>query len=882
MNIVLTHQNPDFDALASAVAACVYYRCDCVILSSNVESNVGEYLSSEEMDVDIRRYSKKDLSKIKYENIETVVITDCKTKSRLGHLYELVEKAEKIIIYDHHQSKDTDLNPSEIHFNSFGATTTIIVNKIKNNKLSLTAELATLFLMGIYEDTGFLSFNTTTPEDLYACGFLLEKGAELAGVPYYIRRDMSKEQVFLLNELLMNMTLIVAEGVFVGVSHASFDEYVEEVSFLAHKIIDMENLDALFILVRLKDRIILVGRSKTESLDAAIICYDFGGGGHSAAASAVIKNMTLPESLDALKKNIREKIKPFKIAENIMTSPVKCVSYYQTFDEALNLFMKYNLNMMPVVKDGETVGIISRKDILQGIKHGLSKEQVNSIMQIEFEKVTPDAPYFEIEDIILGANQKIVPVEKDGILVGVITRTDLLRLMREDMDKATGYMQGRIKSLGLSKTRNLSNMLKDRLPKKYFTILKEVGLLADELGMSAYIVGGFVRDLLMRNRNFDVDIVVEGDATILAKRYAHEKGVKVSVHEKFKTAVVILKDDSRIDFATARTEYYDFPAAAPEIESSSIKTDLYRRDFTINALAVQINQKGFGKLIDFFGGQKDIKDRKIRVLHNLSFVDDPSRVFRAIRFAIRFNFDIGPHTNKLLKHTVNLNLVERIIGSRLFLELKYILSEDNYLDALAMMNDYDLFKFFTSKIVYNDKKISQLENLNKIYSWYTFQFDDDSFEIYKSRFVILFHDLSFQEATELSEKLSFSGKMKEDLLKGMLKIKNVILQISREKNIRPSKVFKLFNQLSKEYVIAAGALLSTDDDTLVKDYFMKYIKTSLEINGNDLKYLGYKPSYLFGKVLDKLLEMKLDGDITDKEEEIMWAKKLFKEFGSNG
>jgi len=882
MNIVLTHQNPDFDALASAVAACVYYQFDCVILSSNVESNVGEYLSSEEIGVDIRRYSKKDLSAMKHEHIETVVVTDCKTKSRLGYLYELVEKAENVIVFDHHQSKDTDLNPNETYFKPVGAATTIIVNNIKSENLSLTVELATVLLMGIYEDTGFLTFNTTTPADLYACGFLLEQGAELAGVPYYIRRDMSKEQVFLLNELLMNMTLIIAEGVYIGVSYASFDEYVGEVSFLAHKMIDMENLDALFILVRLKDRILLVGRSKTESLDASEICYEFGGGGHFAAASAVIKNMMLPESLDKLKKIIREKIRPSKRAKDIMTSPVKCVSYYQTFEESLNLFMKYNLNMMPVVKDGTTVGVISRKDILQGIKHGLSKERVSSIMQIEFEKVGPETSYLEVENIILGNNQKIIPVEENARLIGVITRTDLLRLMREEMDNAPAYMKGRIKSLGLSKTRNLKNIMKDRLPDKHYSILCEIGELADKINMNAFIVGGFVRDLLMKNPNFDIDIVVEGDATILAKRYAREKGVKVSIHDKFKTAVVILKDDSRIDFATARTEYYDFPAAAPEIESSSIKTDLYRRDFTINALAVQINKRDFGKLIDFFGGQRDIKDKKIRVLHNLSFVDDPSRVFRAIRFAIRFNFEIGPHTNKLLKHIVNLNLVERIIGSRLFLELKYILSEDNYLNALKMMKDYDLFKFFTNKTVFNSQKIPQFENLNKIYSWYAFQFDDDSIEIYKSRFVILFHNLSFQELTALSEKLSFSGKMKEDLLKGLLKTKNVIVQINREKNISPSKVFRLFYQLSNEYIIASGALLSTEDDTLVKEYFMKYINVKLEIDGNDLKKLGYKPSYLFAKVLDKLLDMKLDGDITIKEEEIMWAKKLFKEFEGNG
>lgn len=881
MKFVLTHHNPDFDALSSAVAAALLYQCDQVILSSNTEANVSEYLETADVDIEVSRLNKKELEDLPEERVELVVITDCKLRNRLGYLNKILDKAERVIIFDHHQSKNSDIDAEEMHFYPYGATTTILVNKLRQKKIKLNVEQATLLLMGIYEDTGFLSFNTTKPQDLRACAYLLEQGADLSGVPYYIKRDMSKEQVFLLNELLMNMTLIIAEGVYIGVSFASFDEYVEEISFLAHKIIDMENLDALFILVRLGDRIVLVGRSKTESLDASEICYHFGGGGHPAAASSIIKDRMLPEALDNLKNVIKEKIKPTKHARSIMTFPVKCVSFYENFDEALNLFMKYNLNMMPVVKDGTTVGIISRKDILQGIKHGLSEEPVNSIMQIEFEKVSPEAPFYEVEDIILGANQKIVPVEKDDVLVGVVTRTDLLRLMREDMDKTPGYMKGRIKSLGLSKTRNLSNMLKDRLPKKYFLILEEVGLLADELGMNAYIVGGFVRDLLMRNANYDVDIVIEGDATVVARTYAGRKEAKVSVHEKFKTAVVILQSGDRVDFATARTEYYDFPAAAPEVESSSIKNDLYRRDFSINSLAVQINDKDFGKLIDFFGGQKDIKDKKVRVLHNLSFVDDPSRVFRAIRFAVRFDFEIGPHTKKLLKHSVNLNLIDRIAGGRLFQELKYILSEDNYMDALEIMDEYDLFKYFTEKEVFNTGKFDKLENLEKIYSWYTFQFSEVCDEIYKSRFCVLFSNLTFKEIVNLGERFNFSGKMRDDIIKGLLKTKNVVLKITKIKDITPSKIYRLLSPLSNEYIFSVGALLSQKDDYLIKDYLTKYKNITLTIDGNDLKRLGYKPSKFFGEVLEKLLDLKLDGYINTKEDEINWSKKLFREFGAD-
>jgi len=206
-------------------------------------------------------------------------------------------------------------------------------------------------------------------------------------------------------------------------------------------------------------------------------------------------------------------------------------------------------------------------------------------------------------------------------------------------------------------------------------------------------------------KNFDIDVVVEGDATVLAKEFAKFKNTKASIHLKFKTAVVIV-DDIRIDFASSRTEYYNSPASLPNIEYSSIKSDLFRRDFTINAMAIKLNVPDFGLLLDFYGGQRDITDKKIRVLHNLSFIDDPTRGLRAIRFAIRYGFEIGPHTTRLLKHAVDLKLFDRALGSRLLYELKHILEEKHYLEGLKLMKKFGLLFIFNSKINLDEYKLN--------------------------------------------------------------------------------------------------------------------------------------------------------------------------------
>ena len=176
---------------------------------------------------------------------------------------------------------------------------------------------------------------------------------------------------------------------------------------------------------------------------------------------------------------------------------------------------------------------------------------------------------------------------------------------------------------------------------------------------NAYVAGGFVRDLLLQVKNTDIDIVIEGDGIRFAKTLAEQRHGIVHPHEKFGTATVIFPDQTRIDVATARLEYYEHPAAMPTVELSSIKLDLYRRDFTINAMAIHLNPDRFGTLVDYFNCQNDLKERRIQVLHNLSFVEDPTRIFRAIRFEGRLDFTITRHTEKLIKNTVQMNLFDR-------------------------------------------------------------------------------------------------------------------------------------------------------------------------------------------------------------------------------
>ena len=229
---------------------------------------------------------------------------------------------------------------------------------------------------------------------------------------------------------------------------------------------------------------------------------------------------------------------------------------------------------------------------------------------------------------------------------------------------------------------NIAILLKRRLPPNIFNTIRKIGILAQGQGLPAYIVGGFVRDILLGVRNLDLDIVVEGDALAFVELLKEGVDLDVLTHPRFGTATVTLPDGFKIDIASSRKEHYAYAAALPQIEFSVIKEDLFRRDFTINALAVKINRKNFGQLLDLFDGQRDLKKGKIRVLHEMSFQDDPTRIVRAIRFEQRYDFKIEPKAFKLMRKALTLRLLEKLSCFRLGREFILLLKEEKPLKAI--------------------------------------------------------------------------------------------------------------------------------------------------------------------------------------------------------
>jgi tRNA nucleotidyltransferase (CCA-adding enzyme) len=556
---------------------------------------------------------------------------------------------------------------------------------------------------------------------------------------------------------------------------------------------------------------------------------------------------------------------PGRTAGDVMTSPVNSIASGSTIRQAGEDMTRFSVNVLPVLGRTGLRGIITREDVQKALFHGLAKQAVDELMTSGVASVSPETPMAQVERIMMEERQRFIPViGKDGALVGAITRTDLLRALHEERLGGAAASQ----DAELSAAKNVRGLLEERLDHDVREALHAVGELADEAGFAVYLVGGIVRDLFLRIRNVDVDIVVEGDGITFAGMLVRKLGGRMKSHQKFGTAVVVLPTGLKIDIATARLEYYESPAALPTVELSSIKKDLYRRDFTINALAVRLSRKQYGELIDFFGGLRDIKDRVVRVLHNLSFVEDPTRVFRAIRFEQRYSFQISKHTQNLIKTAVTMKLFDRLSGERIYDELVPLFSELDPLRALRRMEEFDLLKFLHPSLRFGAELERLFTAIGETLTWYRLLYLDTPVERWLIYLLGLFDRLKDDAAEEALERITVPPRVRKRAMAARVRCRDVLFEFSRDSRIPPSRVYDLLHPLDIEQVLLMMAKARKEG---AKKYISLYLTrlrdTRISLSGEDLKGMGIPPGPRYKRILADLLDARLDGLVTTEEDE---------------
>ena len=882
MKVILTHENTDFDALASMLAATKLYPDATPVLSSRLNRNVRDFLTLYWEQLPFVQID--DLPK--RFTVEELVLVDTQAVPTLKG----IRKGVQLQIIDHHPL-GVDLPPEgKFSGDETGATTTLFVEQFIQAHVILSPIEATLLLLGIYEDTGSLSYAGTTPRDVRAAAWLLESGGNLEVLNDFLRYPLTESQRELYGELERHLQAFEVTGQSVLIASAQVAGYVEEISTLAHRLRDLYQPDALFLLVGLGDHIQLVARSTTSAIDVGEIAALFGGGGHSRAAAALIRGKALDEASEELIGVIRSCTRPRVTVSQIMSYGVHTLPEDSTVAQANDMMRRYGHEGFPVVNSrGQIVGVLTRHEIDRALHHHLAGASIRLYMHQGQISVAPGDTVERVQQVMMEHGLGQIPVVENGRIIGIVTRTDLIKLWSEPPRR--------------SQAARVVRLMEGSFPNPLLQLLHETGTTAQELDHSAYLVGGVVRDLLLGNRNFDLDIVVEGDGIALANRMAERKGGRVRSHARFGTAKWLIPDEvatemsngipASIDFVSARTEFYEHPTALPEVERSSIRQDLHRRDFTINTLAICLDPGRFGELLDYFSGEKDLQNGLIRVLHSLSFVEDPTRMLRAVRLEQRLRFRIEERTAQMIGNA--LGLLDRVSGERIRHELYLIFNEAEPAESLCRLEELGILarihpalrcdSWFIRKCRFLKKSLSQwqeqawapssLWNENEesasVHAVPGPNHPGDVSLIYLALFT---YRMIAEELETLSVRLNLA-KGDADTLREVETLRSLTPRLARAQ--AASVLCDILRPFSSQALFISW--VAADSETIrgqIELYRRELKNIRPEIDGHYLKeVLGIPAGPAYGRLLAAVRDARLDGKASSLEEERRLVEELF-------
>jgi len=844
--VIATHTNTDFDAFAAMLAARRLYPDAVVSVSGALNRNVREFyrLHADELDA-------VETSRLETDAIRRLIVVETTSASRLGELEEVaLDPDVEKVLFDHHAGELPEwVKPENAVISQDGALTTTLAGVIAEREIEVTPLEATAFALGIHEDTGSLTYPTTTQRDADALAWCLRHGARQELLASFLHTPLGDDERELLGTLMESLESDRVAGVEVLIAAVSWPRHVDGVSNLAHKIADLTDTRALVLLVEMGDRVFCVTRSRTPAVDAAAIARALGGGGHREAASAMFRG-TLDEAREVLRTGLESAVAEPSRAERIMSRPARSVSPNETVSRAMVACQRHAQSGILVIEDGQLVGAVSREDLDKAIAHGLSHAPVKGIMGSRVAAVAAAAPLAEVQEALAGSPDGRVAVLEDGAVVGVVTRSDLLRALGERPEVEV--------EPGASLAGELS-ALTELAP------VFEAVAAASEPYDGVYLVGGTVRDILLGEPNFDVDIAVEGDAIGLARSVADALGGRVRAHSKFGTAVVVYGDAQRIDVVTARTEFYDAPAALPSVEHATIREDLFRRDFTINAMAVSLKGEDFGRLVDPFHGRRDLEAKTIRVLHNLSFIDDPTRIFRAIRYESRYGFRLDEHSQRLARGTIEMGLVGDLSSARLRDELIALLEEGDAGASILRLAELGAGSAIHPHLAADEEAVELLERLRKLNERYR-----TGVPAWRLAFETLARRMPPDEIYDWLQRLKVQRRDAERIAWAVTVGPRLVERL-RGDTPEPAEIVALAEPYAPDAPLFALALA---DPEPLHEYFERLRDVRLEVSGADLAKLGVVESPQVGEILAELRRRKLNGQLDGRESELAAAREL--------
>jgi tRNA nucleotidyltransferase (CCA-adding enzyme) len=541
---------------------------------------------------------------------------------------------------------------------------------------------------------------------------------------------------------------------------------------------------------------------------------------------------------------------------------------------------KYGYEGFPVVRDGHLVGLLTRRAVDRAISHHLNLT-ADSLMEAGEVAVRPTDSLQRLQSLMAESGWGQVPViGTDGQVIGIVTRTDLLKMLAPPSAQL-----GR---------QDLGQKLESDLRVEQRAVLHAVAGQATEMHLPVYIVGGFVRDLLLGRQSLDFDIVAEGDAITLARALARKHGGRVTAHTRFGTAKWFLagspwagerssvsepsegRAPDFIDLITARLEFYEHPGALPGVEHGSIRHDLHRRDFTINTLAVRLDGRHFGELHDYYGGNADLKSGLVRVLHSLSFADDPTRMLRAVRYEQRHGFTIESRTLQLMDEARP--LMARLSAERIRHELDLFFEEPHAVAMLARSAELGLLKSIVDILPWDAAFGSRLQNGlagAPAHEWGLLPPSGAVPVKQALGYSLWLLDLSPQQLDAVHARLGFPLAVLK-IIRGAAALKSELPALAGS---MPSALTLRLDEfpLLSLYAVFVALRQSQQDPAAaeaLENYALRWRHIHPATNGDTLVGMGLLPGPRFQNILNRLRAAWLDGEVTSPGQEQSLLREL--------
>lgn len=854
--IIVTHTATDLDAFASCLGAKKIYPGAEICFPGPVTREVNLFLT---LYPEVLKPKKSE--ELNLKEIKRLILVDTRWINRVGIFRRLIEeKKVELHVYDHHPPSPQDIKGEKEVCQEVGSTSTLISQLIRKRKISLSPWEASVLLIGIYEDTGSLTFSTTTPLDLEISGWLLSQGGSLELVTSFINMHLSPRQYTFFQKLLEKVKEKEIRGIEVVIIPVEVEDFVGGLSHPLHKLIDLKNIEIVFALVRTKKGTYLIARSRNPRVNVAEILSFFGGGGHNFAASAFLKERELKKVERELLEVLEERLRPGLLVKDVMSSPVVYASLSTPAREAKKIMEKYKITALPVLSGGKVVGMVNRERVENLILSSGERAPLKGSLSPYFATVSPFASLKKAQELMIENETSRLLVLSEGKPVGIVTGKDLLKAFHRQ---------------GKEKDPSLESFLGEALPEKVVELLKEAGEIAEKEGFKLYLVGGIVRDLLLGARNLDVDLLVEGNGVGFAKILSRVWETELKTYPRFGTSTLTFPSGFRVDITTARKEFYPQKGALPQVEPASFEEDLARRDFTINSLAISLNPSSWGKLFDPFGGKKDLEKGVIRILTKESFLEDPLRILRALRYQVRFGFRMSPGTERAFREAVRKRILEKVTRERIRDEFLRILEEERPFPVLVSLKRRGVLSQIHPSFRLGRRERETFSRLVDVLGWYGV-LTGEEVKGWIVWLLALLYWLREEEVKDFLENYHFSREVKE--ITFMVKRKGPLFlkKIKSPRKLSPSEIYEIFSPFPREGNLF---LLSLTLSKLARKraylYFTQLREVKIFLEGKDLEKLGYPPSPLYSRIFSRIKKEKLEGRVKTKEEEIELVKKNF-------